>query len=251
MTSLLQLSELTHTEAEALIAQGAVALWPAGATESHGPHLTLGTDVVIAEHTCRVAAPMIGEALGLAAVALPTLALSVTEYAAPFCGTISVGKEAATAYVRDVLTSASRQGFRAVCLVNAHLEPAHRFSLRDAVNSVGAPGCPLALADPCDRRWVPELTEEFQSGACHGGRYETSLVMAARPDRVRDQTRQRLPGVDIDLVGSMQAGQQDFRQMGADQSYFGQPSEASVSEGEATYEVLGRIVLRVLQEALS
>jgi len=251
MTSLLRLAELTHTEAEALLAQGAVALWPVGATESHGPHLTLGTDVVIAEHTCQVAAPLIGEALDLAAIALPSLALSVTEYAAPFSGTISVSKEAATLYVRDVLSSASRQGFRAVCLVNAHLEPAHRFSLRDAVKSLDDPGCPIALADPCDRRWVSELTEEFQSGSCHGGQYETSLVMAAQPERVRDETRRRLPGVDIDLVGAMRDGKPDFLQMGAEQSYFGQPSAASVAEGRATYEVLASIVVRVLKEALA
>ncbi|MEM1023277.1 MAG: creatininase family protein [Myxococcota bacterium] len=251
MTSLVQLAELTHVEAQGLLARGAVALWPVGATESHGPHLTLGTDVIIAEHTCQAAAPMIAEELGLSSLALPPLALSVTEYAAPFSGTISVSKEAATLYVRDVLRSTARQGFKAVCLVNAHLEPAHRFSLRDAVKGLGPTECPVALADPCDKRWVPELTEEFQSGSCHGGQYETSLVMAARPDRVRDQTRRRLPEVDIDLIGAMQRGQSDFKQMGADSSYFGRPSAATVSEGQATYQVLGSIVLRVLQEAIS
>lgn len=249
-SSATRLARLSHTEAEAEIARGAVALWPTGATESHGPHLPLGTDVIIAEATCDAAAPQIASELGLRTLVLPPLALSVTEYAAPFAGTIGVSPEAALPYVRDVLRSCARQGFKAVCMVNAHLEPAHRFVLRDAVKDISEPPCPIVIADPCDRRWVSELTEEFQSGACHGGRYETSLVMAVGDD-VREDVRAGLPPQPIDLVGAMKAGKKTFSEMGATESYFGAPAEATAEEGRATYRVLGSIVTRVLQEALS
>ena len=43
-----KLADLTYEEAAELI-EGAVAFLPAGATEAHGPHLPLSTDVIISE----------------------------------------------------------------------------------------------------------------------------------------------------------------------------------------------------------
>ena len=251
----MKLADLTYPDAAALIERGAVALWPTGATEAHGPHLPLATDVIISEQTCLRAVDRVREALDLEAVVLPALAFTVTDYAGPFTGTISIPKETTIAYVRDVLIQVAQQGFRAVCVVNAHLEPAHRFALRDAVKAAraadAAAKCPIALADPCDRRWVPTLTEEFRSGRCHAGQYETSLVMAARPDLVRDDRRQTLPAVDIDLPGKMKAGATDFTQMGADQAYFGAPKAATAEEGDASYARLVDMVVTMTKEALT
>ena len=33
------------------------------------------------------------------------------------------------------------------------------------------------------------LTDEFKSGACHAGQFETSIVMARRPTAVREEIR--------------------------------------------------------------
>ena len=42
------LGELSWNEARDAFGAGAVALLPVGATEAHGPHLPLSTDVIIA-----------------------------------------------------------------------------------------------------------------------------------------------------------------------------------------------------------
>ncbi|MEL7239777.1 MAG: creatininase family protein, partial [Planctomycetota bacterium] len=216
----MKLAELSYPAAAAALARGAVALWPTGSTEAHGPHLPLSTDVIIAEQTCLRAVDAVKNALALEALVLPPLAFTVTDYAGPFTGTVSVPAETTVPYVRDVLIGVAKQGFRAVCVVNAHLEPGHRFALRDAVKAAKPlSACPIVLADPCDRRWVSTLTEEFQSGKCHAGQYESSLVMAARPDLVDNARRESLPPVDIDLVESMKSGLTNFSQMGADQAY--------------------------------
>ena len=248
----MKLADLSFPDVAALIQQGAVALWPTGATEAHGPHLPLATDVIIAEETCLRAVPALREELGLNALVMPPLAFTITDYASPFSGTISIPKETATLYVRDVLLGAAQQGFKAVCVVNAHLEPAHRFALRDAVKAA-RPGaaCPLGLADPCDRRWVPTLTAEFQSGRCHAGQYESSLVMAARPELVREQRRTDLDPVDIDLAGKMKDGLTNFQQMGADQAYFGDPRAATPQEGDESYGQLVKMVVTVTKETLA
>src|SRR5262245_20742952 len=118
-----RLGELTWLEAKAVLEKGAIALWPIGATEAHGPHLPLDTDVSIAFESCRRAAPVIATRLGFEPLMLHPLAFSVAEFASPFAGTISIPKATAIAYVRDVLTAASSLGFKAICAVNAYLEP--------------------------------------------------------------------------------------------------------------------------------
>ena len=50
------LAALTFPEAGESLAKNAVALIPIGATEPHGPHLPLGTDVIISVEAARRAA---------------------------------------------------------------------------------------------------------------------------------------------------------------------------------------------------
>lgn len=249
--SVVELAQLTYPEAQAILQQGAVALWPTGSTEAHGPHLPLQTDVTIATESARRGGAEVHARLGLHAVIMPALSYTITEYASPFSGTISISKQTTLAYVKEVILSAASQGFKAVCLVNAHLEPAHRFALRDAVKAARSEApCPISLADPCDRRWVSRLSDEFQSGACHAGQYESSLVMAATPNQVKEQVRAGLAHNEIDLVKNMKAGVRTFDEMGATEAYFGFPAQASAAEGHATYDILADIVATVVAEAL-
>lgn len=248
----MRLAALAYPEVEAAIRRGAVLLWPTGSTEAHGPHLPLDTDVVIAERTCAQAEAEIRARFGLEALVLPPLTFTVTEFAAPFAGTITIPKATAIAYVRDVAISAATLGARAVCLVNAHLEPEHRFALRDAVKAANAGArCPVVLCDPSDRRFASTLTEEFARGACHAGQYETSLVLAARMSDVREDARRGLEPKEIDLLAQIKAGAKSFLDAGADTAYFGNPRGATVAEGEHTYTRLVEILCAVLDEALA
>jgi creatinine amidohydrolase len=220
----------------------AVALVPVGATEAHGPHLPLATDVIIAEGTARRAlAPL--AAAGYPAAIAPAIPYSVTDYAGEFAGTVSLDADAARAQVRAVCRGLMATGFRRVCLVNAHLEPAHVTVLREAALESGA-----ALADPTERRFARTLTEEFKRGACHAGSYETSLVLAERPELVDDTARAGLAPRPIDLAKAMRAGVKTFVEAGAHEAYFGDPATASLEEGEAIFEQLVAMVVTVVTE---
>ena len=85
-------------------------------------------------------------------------------------------------------------------------------------------------------------------GACHAGSFETSLILAVRPDLVSD-TRHVLPEVPIDLAAALRAGARDFREMGATEAYFGQPAAASAEEGHALYDEMARIVVEAVMAA--
>ncbi len=242
------LAELTWPEARDEQRAGALVLIPIGATEAHGPHLPLGTDVYLSEELARRAARVI-EQSGARVIIAPSISYSVAEYASEFSGTVSISNSAAVQVLADACVSLMKQGFEQICLVNNHLEPAHVESLNAAAAAVEArTGRKIAFPDQTVRRWARTLTEEYKRGACHAGQYETSLLLAARPDLVRDSIRAQLAPKPIDLAVAMKSGIKTFVAAGADQAYFGTPAQATAEEGDAIYHTLVTMVVETIKE---
>lgn len=235
--------DLTTEEAADACKAGAVVLLPVGSIEPHGPHLPLSTDVLIAEETARRAAERLEEA-GRQTLVLPAIRYSTVEFSEGFPGAVGPSAVNAAASLADMLTSLlGDQGFRVVALVNAHLEPAHLAALRSAVKTAAErTRRNIVFPDFTRRALASRLTEEFRSGACHAGRYETSLVLAVRPDLVKDDVRATLPPIDTSLVDAIRDGSRTFLEAGLDRAYCGDPASASAEEGEETYEILSSIV---------
>jgi len=241
------LSKLSWPDVAALVERGCAAILPVGSTEAHGPHLPLDTDVTIALGTARRAAEHL-RAEGTPCVVLPPVAYAVTDFAGGFAGSMSLPRATAQALMRDVLVAAIRTGFSPVAVANAHLEPEHVASVAAAIDEArAATGTDVVFPDVTRRANAQRLTEEFRSGACHAGRYESSLVMADDPGAVDEQRRRALPEVPISLVDAIRAGHADFRAAGGDQAYFGRPAEASAEEGRATYEVLAAMLVEAMR----
>src|SRR6185503_8423644 len=124
-------------------------------------------------------------------------------------------------------------------LANAHLDPTHLRSLADAVARAGDERLlPLVFPDLVRKPWAPMLGEEFRTGACHAGRYEGSVVMAERPDLVRESVRRTLPANPSSLSTAIREGATTFEQAGGPQAYFGWPADATAEEGRATIVTL-------------
>src|SRR5215213_1233537 len=79
-----------------------VALVPVGSTEPHGPHLGLGTDVVISAAACVRATELLERKGPLVGVIAPAISYGVTECAAGFAGAVSVPAGVLTAYLAAV-----------------------------------------------------------------------------------------------------------------------------------------------------
>ena len=221
---------------------------PAGSTEAHGPHLPLSADVVIAEEMAVRAARML-EARAEKALVLPPLAYAVTDFSEGFAGSVSIRAETAMALVHDILLSLIKQGFNRIAIANAHLEPAHIATLRAACETVKAEtGVEIAFPDVTRRRWAQMLTEEFQSGACHAGQYESSLVLSARPELVRDEIRLALEPKLISLSQAIRVGARSFIEIGGDQAYFGAPAAATAEEGDRIFDILAGMIVTAFDE---
>jgi creatinine amidohydrolase len=215
-----------------------VLLWPVGSTEPHGPHSPLATDPIISIGIAERVARRLADDPELAVLILPPLAYAVTRYTAGFAGAIHVHEETLRAMIVDVCTSLAGQGFPHVVLVNNHFEPEHVQTLHRAIDDLEADGIRVGYLDLTRRERAQRLTEEFRLGECHAGRYETSLVLAQEPELVDRGAMAKLPYVPVSLPTVIAAGQKDFREMGLAQAYCGAPAEATVEEGEETYETL-------------
>jgi creatinine amidohydrolase len=243
-----RLADWTTEELAATLAGSTpcVALVPVGSVEPHGPHLPLATDTIIGDEAARRAAVALG-ARGVVALVAPAVPYGVTRYAEGFAGAISVPAEVLTPFLRAIVAGYLDAGFAHVCLVNNHLEPEHDAAVRAAIAEVSSGQASVAC--PLARRWGRTLSPEFKSGACHAGRYETSLVLAARPEAVGP--RDALPSLAISLSDGIRAGLTRFRAMGLERAYTGAPAEASIDEGESLYERLTAMIVAEVEEGLA
>ena len=130
-------------------------------------------------------------------------------------------------------------GLERVVLVNSHLEPEQLRTLR----TLGLP-----LLDVTRRASAERLTDEFRAGAGHAGRYETSLVLADRPELVDRGRMRTLEAKMIDMPAAIRSGKTSFVAMGMDQAYAGAPAEATAEEGEQTFEALAEMLVELIRE---
>ncbi len=227
-----------------------VAILPLGAVEAHGPHLPLSTDVLLANGMAESAARELSNR-GWTVLILPPITYSAAPFAAGFAGTISVRPETVTALVVDVVSSLWKQGFSRVVLANAHFDPSHLGSIYAAIEQLETHAAEVGAGtvlfpDVTRRRHARRLTPEFQSGACHAGCYEGSMVMALRPELVRDAVRRELPEVPVSLSEAIRSGATSFEELGGDLAYVGAPAEATAEEGRTTLGILGKLLVETL-----
>src|SRR4030095_5679788 len=86
---------------------------PVGAIEAHGPHLPLGTDVVIAEAMARAGAATLGTR-GFKVLFLRALPFTPAPFGAAFAGTVSISPATVTALIVDLAQELTRHGFSAL-----------------------------------------------------------------------------------------------------------------------------------------
>lgn len=169
-----------------LIVEDATLVIPIGATEQHGPHLSLATDALIADHVARAAARG-ATTRDRPVIVSPTLNFGASDHHLPRAGTLSVRGTTYLSLLVDILESAACSGFRRVVLLNGHggNEDLARQSAREVVAE-------YALVVAATGYWTlawPELVElcmRHRIGALpgHAGAFETSVLQYLAPEYV-------------------------------------------------------------------
>ncbi len=243
--TLRSLAEMTWEEVRAVDRSSAVAILPVGAVEAHGPHLPLGTDVIIADAMARACAEEL-ERRDRPALVLPPIWYTAAAFARTFPGTIGVDGATVAALVRQIAESLLEQELTTLAIANAHLDPAHLDSLRSAA-AEPPDGSRIVFLDLTRRRVAEQLTEEFRTGACHAGRFEGSVVLAERPELFRSEAHALEPN-PASLTTAIRAGATSFEEAGGPRAYFGWPADATAEEGRETVGTLGRLLADLVED---
>ena len=195
---------LAWPQLEALLAAGhRTAVLPLGAIEQHGPHLPLATDRwiadALAERFCRRVAE---------AVRLPALPIGCSAEHGEFPGTLSLRADTLRAVLRDVVASLGQHGFETVFIFSAH--GGNCAALGDALPELDAAARPARVIACTD---FERMTAVWHGAAAaagiapgaaghHAGEYETSIILALRPEAVR---RDRLAAGLVEVGSDPQA----------------------------------------------
>ncbi len=186
MTTRLLLEEMTRTEANSAAAAGALLVWPLGAIEQHGPHLPVGTDTLTIEHLTRQAAERAAPSIPI--VVAPTLPFGSSHHHVPFGGTMSLGTEAYYRIVCELTESLIQSGFRRLFLVNGHGGNHELLHLVARDLALKYP-VSIAAASYWTVAWDALIALDAHIDCRfpgHAGKFETSNILALRPDLVHE-----------------------------------------------------------------
>ena len=206
------IEDMTWQEVSAAIKSGMTTIIiPTGGTEQNGPHIVLGKHNFILQKT----APAIAQKLGNALVA-PIIAYVPEGNISPptghmrFAGTLSMRPETFAMVLEDSARSLKQHGFKIICFVGEH----------GASQQVQA-----QVADKLSKEWRNEGVRvlhighyyDFHNGQvawaksqnqpeadieAHGGLADTSEMLVAHPEGIREKLRGGYSVTDRDTLGA-------------------------------------------------
>ncbi|GIP37580.1 creatinine amidohydrolase [Paenibacillus sp. J31TS4] len=175
----------TREELTALALAGAMAVVPLAATEQHGPHLPVYTDTLIAEHVIMQAAER--ASAGASLLVCPVLPIGCSDHHLAYGGTLSFSSSTYLSMLREIGESLVQDGFRRIVFLNAHggnepmmTQAASDLAVRHPIWTASASYWSIAR-----EALHGENAGEMGLVPGHAGGFETSAVLALRPDWVR------------------------------------------------------------------
>lgn len=178
------LAEMNRPQVEALSRDVPVVI-PIGAFEQHGRHLPLFTDSLLVGEIARRAEALLADSV----LVTPVLWLGNSSHHLDFQGTISPAPRTYLDLLNDLVENFLGYGFRRIVLINGHggnTVPGQQALFEVRQRHRGRTDLLLLLANywmlgNSPRDQLPELTQPSIQHACQ---WETSMVLALRPELV-------------------------------------------------------------------
>ncbi|MDR2021144.1 MAG: creatininase family protein [Treponema sp.] len=232
--------KMSRIQVEERIKKYPAAILPVGSCEQHGPHLPMGTDIILAE----TLAGMVSDVTG--ALVFPSLNFGYSWVWRDIAGTISLSIEHMIAVLKDAASSMERYGIRLLVFLNGHEanNASIKYAIREAQDSTSVKLLGM---------FYPGLKETYETwmesptwgGVFHACEFETSLMLAACPDLVdmslavtEYPKSPPLFGMDNTMMGSISAS-----------GVFGDPKCATKEKGKAMMDAFVKNISEIIIEA--
>ncbi len=171
------LGEMTNLEVEAFLEHHSMVIVPVGATEQHGPHGPLLTDVLIPQEVARRAAPRLG------AVVAPPVNYALSYPHVGFTGLVHVRLETFIALIGDLAASLASVGFRRIVFLNGHYDNTYALAYACAGAASRLPDDARAYPLNYWDGMPPDVRDRYSSleKGMHANAAETSAILAINP----------------------------------------------------------------------
>ncbi len=169
--------------AKASVATNWIAVLPLAATEQHGPHLPLETDIMIAQAYLTRVRAILPE--NIPATFLPIEQVGISTEHTAYPGTQTLTTEAALKKWMALGEDVARKGIRKLVIVTSH--GGNSAAMAMIAQDLRAKHDMLAVTTSWSRFGIPNglfPDDEIRYGI-HGGAMETSIMLAAFPERVK------------------------------------------------------------------
>ena len=232
------LNQLTWPQAEEQIKKMPVALVPVGATEQHGRHLPIGTDVFLAEKL----ASMVSDRTG--ALVYPSVNFGYSWVWRDRVGTVSMRQPVLLEILKDVVRSVERYGIQMVLFINGH--EANSATLKYAVREI-QDETKVKVLGMFYPGWQQVYQEYMESptwgGMFHACEFETSLMLATNEelvhmeDAVREYPERPLYyGMDNTSIGDLSSS-----------GTYGDLTVATKKKGEKMLEIFAENIVKLIR----
>jgi creatinine amidohydrolase len=172
----LRIEELSAPKFTEILKKTKTVVVPLGSIEQHGPHLPLGTDLIIATEIARRIADGLGCPLG------PAIPYGNSIVMRNMTGTFTLSPNTFSANMADICRTYASQGFKTVILVNGHAgnigsldQVAFEVSQEKGIRVIRIDWWIIA------QREIRQILESPLYHACEG---ETSVMLAINPNLV-------------------------------------------------------------------
>lgn len=197
--------DMAWTDFQRLDPETTVAVLPVAAVEQHGPHLPVGVDAFINEAVVSAAMALMPDSV----LVLPTTQVGKSNEHLAYPGTLSHSAGVLTAMWTELGEAVHRAGLRKFVMLNSHGGQPQIMDIvaRDLRVRLGMFAVSANLSGLNSARGLFTPLEDRHG--IHGGSSETSQMLHARPDLVRDEHR-------ADFAPSTIAIEQDYRYLRAE-----------------------------------
>jgi creatinine amidohydrolase len=246
----MKFAELTWPLLREVPRDKSVILAPVAACEQHSRHLPTFTDTILVT----AVAEGVEARLAREVLLLPTLWLGASGHHLRFGATLSAEVETHITMLCDLLNPLLEDGYQRVLVLNGHggntdtIHVALRSLQPHFRNRILSGAAYWELADP----ELAALAEGPRKNMGHACEFETSMIMALRPDLVRRAEIKDDPPTDDPVLRGLYLPDDMYQK--TDHGCVGYPEQASAEKGKAllekSIERVSAVIRTLLQRSL-
>ena len=233
---ILKLEELSWKKIESLPADKTIFFLPISPMEEHGPHLPVGTDMLIVTDAVKEAIKTIQKKKpGFTCVLMPTIPLGYCSFNTDFPGSFSVDGKTVRDIVYSMGSSLGNHGFKYFVVCTYHMALGHLRGIYSAMNKLESK-YNMETVEPWGPYFYNNLVQEREpklgfdtTKEVHAGFRETSVMKYQYPYLV-DESYKKLQSIYRDLSSPRVLGKK-FKELGLEDGYIGSPARADADYG--------------------